>query len=858
MSDFTKDGAKVSAAQAEMRALTEATFAQRPSRVPDFEAEIRALQNLAHELAERSGSILQSLCRSVLTLSKAGSAGVSLKSISDAGAPIFVWPAIAGGWSSYVGGTMPRDASPCGMVIDAQVPLLFPAEHEFFAPFVAVEPPIVEVLLAPFFSEGAAVGTVWAICHSPDRRFEHEDVRILQSVSHFAAAAYRTIQIEEARRTTQERLNLTLSNAEIVGLWDWHVPEDLMFADERFARLFGVDPARAAGGAPIAEFLDGIHAEDQDRVSQAIAVALQTGEPFSSEYRVTATDGGVRHVIARGRCELAPDGTALRFPGAAVDITEQRRVELALHASEDQFHRLTQAAPNHVWTAAADGRLDWLNDQVYAFSGASPGSLLGRKWLAFIHPDDLAGVSAKWEQALRTGEPYETELRLQRADGVYRWHLARAVPLESTPADGRRWIGTNTDIEDQKATANALTDLNALLEERVEQRTEELRMAEQSIRHMQKIEAVGQLTGGIAHDFNNLLTGITGSLELIQRRLDAGRSDGIGRYMTAALSSAQRAASLTQRLLAFARQQSLDTKRQDVNKLIAGMEELLRRTLGETIRLQTHAQPDLWPALTDANQFENAVLNLAINARDAMPDGGNLIIETTNIRLDARMAAVSGVAPGEYVVVAVSDTGVGMPPDIIEKAFDPFFTTKPIGAGTGLGLSMTYGFAQQSGGNLRIYSEVGNGTTVKLFLKRDTGEDGAETEVARSAVPAGRGETVLVVEDDAAVRLLIGEVLGELGYTKFEASNAMEALPILNSARPIDLMVTDVGLPYINGRQLAEIARARRPEIKVLFVTGYAARASVRHGALAAGMDIMTKPFALDALATKIREMIGR
>jgi PAS domain S-box-containing protein len=535
-----------------------------------------------------------------------------------------------------------------------------------------------------------AVGTVWAICHEPHRCFDREDARLLQSISHFAAAAYRTIQTSEVGRQTQERLDLTLSNAEIVGLWDWHIPEDRVFADERFARLFGVDPARAAAGAPIADFLGGIHVEDRERVREQIAVAMQTGGPYSSEYRLNVKRGEVRYVVARGKCEFAPNGTPLRFPGAIVDVTEQRRAELALHASEDQFRRLAQAVPNHVWTAAADGRLDWLNDQVYGFSGAHAGSLVGHKWLAFVHPDDLAAVSAEWEQALRTGEPYEMELRLRRADGVYRWHLARAVPLDWNAESGGRWIGTNTDIEDQKATSNALTDINTLLEERVEQRTAELQAAEQSIRQMQKIEAVGQLTGGIAHDF---LTGITGSLELIRRRLDAGRSDGIDRYMTAAMSAAQRAAGLTQRLLAFARQQSLDIKRQDINALITSMEDMLHRTLGESIRLQTCKQPDLWPALTDANQFENALLNLTINARDAMPDGGNLTIETSNIRLDAPTAGAANIAPGEYIVIAVSDTGEGMPPDVIEKAFDPFFTTKPIGAGTGLGLSMIYGFA---------------------------------------------------------------------------------------------------------------------------------------------------------------------
>jgi nitrogen-specific signal transduction histidine kinase len=398
--------------------------------------------------------------------------------------------------------------------------------------------------------------------------------------------------------------------------------------------------------------------------------------------------------------------------------------------------------------------------------------------------------------------------------------------------------------------------LNETLERRVEERTRERDRVEEALRQSQKIDALGQLTGGIAHDFNNLLTGIIGSLDIVRRRMADGRAADVTRFMDAASASAQRAAALTHRLLAFARRQSLDTKPSDVNALVLGMEELLHRTLGEQVSFQTALTDSLWPALADYNQLENAILNLAINARDAMPDGGQLTIETANIRLDADYSAgIDEVAEGDYVMIAVSDTGSGMPPDVVAKAFDPFFTTKPIGEGTGLGLSMIYGFVKQSAGQVRIYSEVGRGTTIKLFLRRAEAE-GAAAEDAVGQVPLGQGETVLVVEDDAAVRLIITDVLEELGYRHLEAPDGMKALPILQSGERIDLMVTDVGLPKMNGRQLAEMARAARPTLKILFVTGYAEKAAVRHGFLEPGMAMLMKPFTLDSLANKVREML--
>jgi len=380
------------------------------------------------------------------------------------------------------------------------------------------------------------------------------------------------------------------------------------------------------------------------------------------------------------------------------------------------------------------------------------------------------------------------------------------------------------------------------------------------LRQSQKMEAVWQLTGGIAHDFNNLLQGVTGNLELLQHRLDQGRMDGLDRFIKGAANSASRASALTHRLLAFSRRQPLDPRPVRANPLVASMEDLLRRTLGETVRLELVLAGGLWLTKCDANQLESALLNLAINARDAMPEGGTLVIETCNAHLDSHYAASQReVRPGQYVCICVTDTGVGMDAATMARAFEPFFTTKPIGQGTGLGLSMIYGFARQSEGHARIYSEVGIGTTVKLYLPRYHGEateDGALPQLSDEHA-AEAGETVLVVEDEPIVRGLIVEVLSELGYRAIEAADGLAGLEVLRSDRRIDLLVTDIGLPGMNGRQMADAGREHRPDLKVLFMTGYAENAALASGFLEHGMAMMTKPFAMEALATRVRDMIG-
>jgi nitrogen-specific signal transduction histidine kinase len=387
----------------------------------------------------------------------------------------------------------------------------------------------------------------------------------------------------------------------------------------------------------------------------------------------------------------------------------------------------------------------------------------------------------------------------------------------------------------------------------------ELLQAQDALRQAQKMEAVGQLTGGIAHDFNNLLQGITGALDRVQHRIASGRPAEAERFVKAAMEAAGRAASLTHRLLAFSRRQTLDPKPVDPNRLIAGMEDLINRTMGPNFSVEVVSAAGVWPIRVDPSQLENSLLNLCINARDAMPEGGKLTIETANKWLDDRAARERELAPGQYVSLCVTDTGTGMTPEIIARAFDPFFTTKPLGHGTGLGLSMIYGFVRQSGGQVRIYSEEGKGTTMCLYFPRHQGAVEDEAERANEMFERGFGETVLVVDDEATVRMLISEVLGESYYNILEAGDGPSALKILETGKRIDLMITDVGLPGgMNGRQVADAARVLRKDLKVLFITGYAENAVVGNGHLDRGMEVLAKPFAMSTLANKVREMIER
>ena len=529
---------------------------------------------------------------------------------------------------------------------------------------------------------------------------------------------------------------------------------------------------------------------------------------------------------------------------------------------------------------AHDNPAFFVNDAFCALVGYPREEILGRNCRFLQGPKTDAETVRLVGAAVRAGLAITVDLQNHRKDGEAFWNRMHIEPVHDAQGVIIHFIASQVDITLERDRLASLESHNAILAETAERladRSRELLEAnerllaeaaergriEEKLRQAQKMDAIGQLTGGIAHDFNNLLAGIIGSLELIQKRVAAGRMDGIQRYTSAAVTSAQRAAALTQRLLAFARRQPLDPKWIDVNRLVAGMEDLLRRTLGPGIRLEIVLSGGLWLTLCDPNQLENAILNLAINARDAMPEGGRLTVETVNTHLDDAYARAQAgeVQAGQYVAVSVTDTGTGMSPEIIGKVFDPFFTTKSIGQGTGLGLSMLYGFVKQSEGHVRIYSEIGTGTTFKLYLPRFRGGIGTESEgipeIIVKTPRAEAGQTVLVVDDEAALRMLVTETLQDLGYAAIEAEDGPAGLRILESERHIDLLVTDIGLPGMNGRQLADAARALRPDLKILFVTGYAHNAVIGGSApLEPGMQMLTKPFALDALAKKIHDMI--
>jgi PAS domain S-box-containing protein len=604
-----------------------------------------------------------------------------------------------------------------------------------------------------------------------------------------------------------------------------------------------------------------IHPDDRELTEQKFRDAVDSQvRDYTVQYRIIRpSDGEVRWISVKSVIERDETGKPIRLVGAHTDVTDQVMAEQALRQSEDESRKLAAKLADlnatlearvlektrerdRIWNVSQDLLLVVDHDGVWlsvnpawtATLGWSAQELLGRdsEWLE--DPGDHARSQAELAK-LVSGQPtIRYENRLRHKDGSYRWLSWTAVP------DDGHIYAVARDISADKLAA------------------ERLKAAEEALRQSQKMEAVGQLTGGIAHDFNNLLTGIVGSLDLLQTRLNQGRTENVARYIDAAMTSANRAAALTHRLLAFARRQPLIPKSVDANALVVSLEDLLRRTIGETIDLGIVAAGDLWCTLCDPNQLESALLNLAINARDAMPGGGRLTIATANVQIAAASAEQPALSPGDYICISVADTGTGMSREVIARAFDPFFTTKPIGQGTGLGLSMIYGFARQSNGHVSIDSAAGRGTTVKLYLPRHAGEATADVAAAgRDAAHEATGETVLVVEDEPVVRAVILEMLQDAGYRTFEAVDGPSGLHVLRQQPRIDLLVTDVGLPGMNGRQLADQARETRPGLKILFITGYAESAAIAEGFLQPGMEMITKPFDLDNLSRRIRAMVS-
>ena len=575
---------------------------------------------------------------------------------------------------------------------------------------------------------------------------------------------------------------------------------------------------------------------------RALKLAREAGR-FSAEGWRVRKDGS-RFWASVVIDAIRQNGSIVGFAKITRDITESREAAIAALEAERRFRILVQGVTDYaIFMLNPDGIVTNWNTGAQRIKGYAEADIVGQHFSRFYTAEDRAEKLpwAALDTARREGR-YHAEGWRQRKDGSRFW---ASVVIDAIYHDDGSLLGFAKITRD--------------LTERREAEMELARSREQLFQS-QKMEAVGQLTGGLAHDFNNLLAGITGSFELIRTRVAQGRISELERYVTAGLGAATRAAALTHRLLAFSRRQTLQPVPLNANKLIAGIEDLVRRTVGPAITLEVVSKVGLWLCLCDANQLENAILNLCINARDAMPDGGRLTIETANAWIDDAGARTRDMPPGQYVAICVTDTGAGMPPDVVARAFDPFFTTKPIGMGTGLGLSMIYGFARQSGGQVRIYSEVGEGTTVKIYLPRHFGKEKGEIASPQShEMPrAEHGEIVLVVDDEPIIRMLITDTLTELGYSAIEAGDGASGLKVLQSDARVDLVISDVGLPGgMNGRQMVDAARTNRPELKVLFITGYAENAAIGNGHLEPGMHVLTKPFVIENLAARIKAVMA-
>ncbi|MBB4569273.1 ATP-binding protein [Rhizobium leucaenae] len=725
---------------------------------------------------------------------------------------------------------------------------------------------------------------------------------------------------EQRYLMTQDRLKLALSTGR-VAVFEWEVKSDRFAIQGPMAEMFGVAVADAEAGLPLETFFHAISPEDLRYVRSVLNRSVKTGELYETEYRVHSL-GQERVIIARGRVETDSNGHK-RISGVVIDVTEEKAAATALLEQTRALAVLNRAASEISGDLDQERLVQTITDAAVEITGAEFGAFfynvvdtLGERYTLyslsgapreafsqFPMPRNTQVFAPTFTGAAVVRSPDITKDprygRMAPHHGMPKGHLPvrsyLAVPVKSREGEvlgglffghsetgvfdkiaedrvvslasqaaialdnARLFQAADSELQQRRRAESELQALNANLEERVATEVARRAKAEDALRQAQKMEAVGQLTGGVAHDFNNLLTIIIGGLDTIKRSKPEDHAR-IARAVDMALQGAQRAASLTGRLLAFSRRQPLEPKPLDLNVLVREMTELLHRTLGEEIELEGVLAPRLWSIEADQNQLENAILNLAVNARDAMPDGGRLTIETANIVLDETYAAVdSEVVPGQYVMIAVSDNGSGMATATVARVFEPFFTTKEAGRGTGLGLSMVYGFVKQSGGHVTVYSEEGQGTRVKLYFPRYFGSTDSTAGLPAKAVPtSSEGEVVLVVEDNDDVRAYSTTILTELGYTVLEAAEAEAALAILRTDRRIDLLFTDVILPGKTGRMLADAASELRPALKVLFTTGYSRNAIVHQGRLDPGVQLVSKPFTFEQLASRVRDVLDQ
>ena len=727
---------------------------------------------------------------------------------------------------------------------------------------------------------------------SAPRVWSAEDVALAEEVAELTWDAVNRAEAAEALRQSEEKFR-GIANSINQMIWSTRPDGFHDYYNDRWYEFTGVPQGSTDGEAWNGMF----HPDDQDRAWAVWRHCLETGDLYEIEYRLRHHSGQYRWVLGRAQPVRDARGLITRWFGTCTDIHEMKVAEdrqAFLLSLNDQLRGASDPAAAMMAAARAIGTHLRVSRVGYGEIGES-GEIVSveRDWTAGETVASLKGEARILDAfgpamvaEIRAGhtlvvEDFRTD---PRAGPAYAetWDSIGCRSLIDVPliSDGklcalfylhepepRTWTAEEVALANEVAqrtwdtverarAQNALRELNATLEERVEQRTAELEKTQEALRQSQKMEAIGQLTGGIAHDFNNMLAVVIGGLNLLQRRLAKGEKE-VEKYIDAAMDGATRAASLTQRLLAFSRQQPLQPEAINANKMVAGMTELLTRTLGEDVRVETVLSAGLWKANADPSQLENVILNLSVNARDAMAGGGKLTIETANIHIDDSYADEYQIPSGQYVMLAVSDTGTGMTPDVMQKAFDPFFTTKGVGKGTGLGLSQVFGFVRQSGGHVKIYSEVGHGTTVKVYVPRYYGEDPEpQPKVVQQAEGGDKREIVLVVEDEERVRNYSVEALRDLGYTVVHASSGPEALKLIDAGQDVTLLFTDVVMPDMTGRQLADAAVEKLPKMKVLYTTGYTRNAVVHNGVLDPGTNFLPKPFGIDQLAAKVRSVL--
>ncbi len=745
-----------------------------------------------------------------------------------------------------------------------------------------------------------------------------------------------------ARVLAEQRLSRA-QQAGGVGTFTLGLADNQLHGTPEFFRIFGLGERQSASATELEAL---VLPEDASLRSASVTRGNQTA-PLDVEYRIRrANDGELRWIARRAEYERDANGVTVAMVGAVLDITERKAAQAAIEDSAEQFRTLAQALPNHVWTAPANGQLDWCNDRIYQYSGASPGELDGAGWTGMLHPDDVAQASERWVAALNSGETYEFEFRLKRADGSYRWHLTRALPLRNADGAIKRWVGTNTDIHERKlAEARSTRDLNriwslsqelmlvcdfdgnidavnpsamrildwtesemlgkslsdfvhpqdmaattaecallacgaptASFENRYRARdgsyrllnwtavpdgtqihavardiTRE-RLAEESLRQSQKMEAVGQLTGGVAHDFNNLLSIIRTSVELMRRAKTT--EDRRKHFMTSILRAVDRATKLTSQLLAFARRQALQPVDFDAAANVRSVSEMIFTLVGARISVEVVADKSC-PIHADPSQFDTAIVNMAVNARDAMDGSGRMVIDvrsTSKIPQWRTQAAIEG----DFIAISLSDTGSGIEDQYLDKIFEPFFTTKSVGLGTGLGLSQVFGFAKQSGGEVRVESEPGRGSTFVIYLPRAAAlqcePDTQEAESDHEAI--GRGARVLVVEDNPELAASVAETLHELGFRSTVVDSAEAGLAELaGKPEAFDLIFSDVVMAGMNGIEMANEIRRRHPRLPIVLSSGYSEVLTREYDH---GFDLLPKPYSLDALSSVLQTAMAR